>query len=663
ANGRVQLSIIAALPCELTPAARLAVLQSFVAGEFETRGLPYHGVIHSPGPTNDARNFHAHVLYYDRPGTRDARGEWSFGTPGTDANGFPWGTEKPAARLKRLEAALAAAPETGKRRAKLERQLEEVRGFKPAPKATRTSKDRPTYPWGLEAAPSRAKRLARRIASAGDGKAAEAYRRQLAEVKAWQANPPPPAMTVGSIQWVRHLRRAWSDAANSQLAAEGINRRYSPDSYAALGIAATPAKPLGTRAAALEKKGVATPASDANTQIAIARRLAAGEPLAAITQAAALTTAANRKRHASRQLAAATGLGRVEDATAWQSELRQAQMAEYRAKPAQRPTPAPVLRGLSIGRPIVAPAPEVAEQPPVAQRAPEVVERPPVVAPTPAPVADKPAPASAPRPEWQMPWQMKDDGVITVAKPDAASPLTRATARGWLTHGEASAAGGRGIQANATPGDTAAARKRVADHSKAVRAKRAAQKPVLAGLANLRTAAETAAKTAQQLADVLPDFHKNIMAKYSEYEQSNPLILAELANNPSSIQYFEAQIEKRGAQPLLNTHRSQLETLKTAGDPLKKAIADGGSLKPRQVTALAGMHSALALAIGWIASAPAAPGGVEVAKKALAPAEYLPRVKAKARPKAKGASHGFSTARPQASPAKSPVFVPPQRGR
>jgi hypothetical protein len=65
-GGRVQIRIVAELPCEMSPLERLQAAQAY-CGNFERLGLPYWAVIHAPNHHNDTRNFHLHVALSDRP--------------------------------------------------------------------------------------------------------------------------------------------------------------------------------------------------------------------------------------------------------------------------------------------------------------------------------------------------------------------------------------------------------------------------------------------------------------------------------------------------------------------------------------------------------------------------------------------------------------------
>ena len=65
-GGRIQFRITAELPHELDTVGRASILRTF-CDEFESRKLPYIGVMHAPDHTNNDKNWHFHLVYYDRP--------------------------------------------------------------------------------------------------------------------------------------------------------------------------------------------------------------------------------------------------------------------------------------------------------------------------------------------------------------------------------------------------------------------------------------------------------------------------------------------------------------------------------------------------------------------------------------------------------------------
>ncbi len=134
-KGRVQYGIIAELPHEASPEGRLAILAAFQDGVLGKRRFPHWGVIHRPDAHNDSRNYHSHILYYARPGTITAEG-WSFADEKSKqeltAGRFPWGTERPGDRVRRLakRTQTCGSPEL---RARLAVDLEEARGTRNRP--------------------------------------------------------------------------------------------------------------------------------------------------------------------------------------------------------------------------------------------------------------------------------------------------------------------------------------------------------------------------------------------------------------------------------------------------------------------------------------------------------------------------------------------------
>jgi hypothetical protein len=68
-GGRTQTRIIAELPFELDGDARHAIVRAFTE-KLKQRGFPFWAVVHAPDANNDQRNFHCHIVYYDRPARR-----------------------------------------------------------------------------------------------------------------------------------------------------------------------------------------------------------------------------------------------------------------------------------------------------------------------------------------------------------------------------------------------------------------------------------------------------------------------------------------------------------------------------------------------------------------------------------------------------------------
>jgi hypothetical protein len=81
-GGRTQTRVIAELPHELDGRERLQIVKDFT-DKLAEKGFPFWAVIHAPDANNDARNFHVHIAYYDRPAAKipkpDGTGEaWDF---------------------------------------------------------------------------------------------------------------------------------------------------------------------------------------------------------------------------------------------------------------------------------------------------------------------------------------------------------------------------------------------------------------------------------------------------------------------------------------------------------------------------------------------------------------------------------------------------------
>ncbi len=66
AGGRTQSRLVLELPHEASAKARHQIVRRYVQ-EFEDKGIPYWATIHEPTRHNDSRNYHAHVVFTDRP--------------------------------------------------------------------------------------------------------------------------------------------------------------------------------------------------------------------------------------------------------------------------------------------------------------------------------------------------------------------------------------------------------------------------------------------------------------------------------------------------------------------------------------------------------------------------------------------------------------------
>ena len=65
-NAALQHRLILELPHEVSPETRLAIVKGFTK-RFEDQSIPDWAVLHAPTSKNDARNFHAHVVFLTRP--------------------------------------------------------------------------------------------------------------------------------------------------------------------------------------------------------------------------------------------------------------------------------------------------------------------------------------------------------------------------------------------------------------------------------------------------------------------------------------------------------------------------------------------------------------------------------------------------------------------
>ena len=90
-GGRIQFRIVAELPHELSPEDRALIVQNFCDhlatleeredpnGNSYRTGLMYTAVIHAPDGHNDNRNYHLHIVAYDRPCRfLPEHGQWDF---------------------------------------------------------------------------------------------------------------------------------------------------------------------------------------------------------------------------------------------------------------------------------------------------------------------------------------------------------------------------------------------------------------------------------------------------------------------------------------------------------------------------------------------------------------------------------------------------------
>lgn len=97
-DGRVQSRVTVELPHELAAtldgsnSAYRSALEKFCQA-FEEKGLPWHVTVHLPDieTGSDERNFHAHIVYSERPSIRLSEGVWRFeDKKDRDAQGARW---------------------------------------------------------------------------------------------------------------------------------------------------------------------------------------------------------------------------------------------------------------------------------------------------------------------------------------------------------------------------------------------------------------------------------------------------------------------------------------------------------------------------------------------------------------------------------------------
>ena len=193
-GGTVQHRIVAELPHELTAAERAALVLRFCEhlenleknDDGSTRGVMYTAAIHAPDAHNDARNYHLHVVFHDRPARLVPHlGMWDF-------------------------------------------EVEES--------FDRKGEIRTRYPYRQE---------------------------KLRMVNGINDTTDPE---VSGRNFIPALRREFSRITNEALERAGIERRYDPRTYKAMGIERTPTDHLGTKAAALEAAGVETTVGSLNAQ-------------------------------------------------------------------------------------------------------------------------------------------------------------------------------------------------------------------------------------------------------------------------------------------------------------------------------------------------------------------------------------------------------------
>lgn len=86
--GRTQYRIVGELPNEVPMVGKVALLRSFTE-EFRRHRIPFVAVMHAPDHNNDEKNWHFHLVYYDRPCARITAAQIAeLGRDGHDTDGL-----------------------------------------------------------------------------------------------------------------------------------------------------------------------------------------------------------------------------------------------------------------------------------------------------------------------------------------------------------------------------------------------------------------------------------------------------------------------------------------------------------------------------------------------------------------------------------------------
>lgn len=193
-GGRTQYRIIGELPHEISEQERSSILKEF-SKEFEERKLPYVAVMHAPDHTNNDKNWHFHLVYYDRPCDRITE-------------------EQVIANAKRRNDAgeVKAVKPNMDHVGQWDFSISEVY-LRPG-----RYEKRQNYPYAQE---------------------------KLKEA-------------AQDRNWIPKLRTRLAEITNDHLERAGINRRLDARTYEEMGIHVDPQEHLGTKMANLEAMGIAT---------------------------------------------------------------------------------------------------------------------------------------------------------------------------------------------------------------------------------------------------------------------------------------------------------------------------------------------------------------------------------------------------------------------
>lgn len=201
-GGRVQYRIIGELPHELSVKERASILKTF-SEEFEKRKLPFVSVMHAPDHTNDDKNWHFHLVYYDRPCSRVTEEQVIENAQRRNDAGEVKHVKPDMTHVGQWDFSVS---ETYLRPGRYEK--------------------RTNYPYAQQ-------------------KVKEVGRHQ---------------------DWIEKLRKRLADITNDHLQEAGIERRLDPRRHSEMGIHSNPQEHLGTKLANLEAMGIATPIGVSNEE-------------------------------------------------------------------------------------------------------------------------------------------------------------------------------------------------------------------------------------------------------------------------------------------------------------------------------------------------------------------------------------------------------------
>ena len=203
-GGRVQMRMEAELPAELSLEQMELVLRGMCA-ILDRKGLPYIGVIHRPDENNHEKNWHIHILFYDRP----------------------------VERFTGSISQLLSRPSIETRENKIELHAK-LRAYAAEVTANRSRKQG----WDFEIE--------------------EHYRSDCGHKRVRYPFEQPKDRSVNNKAFIKSMRKAFSDLCNEQLEVSDSRRRFHPGSFADLGIPKRPDVKLSSSAHRLEKFGVPT---------------------------------------------------------------------------------------------------------------------------------------------------------------------------------------------------------------------------------------------------------------------------------------------------------------------------------------------------------------------------------------------------------------------